>query len=164
MGRDLLLPGRARRHAAGRLGDRAHRQGGTGPRRPGERLPAHDAACGTGQPLHRGAGGQQPRHPAILFGGAPLRADGGRRATLDVARAGTQRGRPGRAVREFHLRLRDDPGDAAASAPPAPEPHPPPPPHPLPPPPPPPHPAAPPPPPPPRPAPPPPPPPPQPTP
>src|SRR2546427_449857 len=117
MGRDLLLPRRAGRHPRRRLGDRPARESGSRCRRAGERLPPLAASRSAGRPVRRGPGRQQSRDPALLLVGAPLRADVGRRAPVDVARAGPPGDRPRRAVPEFHLRLRDGGRDRAAAAP-----------------------------------------------
>src|SRR3989442_8600555 len=65
----------------------------------------------------------QPRDPALLLVGAPLRADVGRRAPVDVARAGAPADGPRRAVPELHLRLRDGGRDRAGPAPRVPQVH-----------------------------------------
>ena len=59
-----------------------------------------------GRALRRGAGAEQPGGAALPVGRAALRADVGRRASLDLARARPHGPRPRRALCEFHLRLR----------------------------------------------------------
>src|SRR6266571_9208864 len=86
------------------------------PGRARERVPRHPAPRGPRGALHRGAGAEQPGHVALLPGRAPLRADGGGRAAVDVAGAGAPGTRPGRVVPELHLRLRAGPGNGPAIA------------------------------------------------
>src|SRR2546430_12099228 len=116
VGGHLVLPRRARRHAPRRLADRTAREGGPRPGGPGERVSRHPAPRGSRRTLPGGAGAEQPGHPALLPGGAPLRADVGGGAALDVAGAGAPGARPGRGVRQLHLRLRAGPGNGAAAA------------------------------------------------
>src|SRR5213078_1161857 len=116
VGGHLVLARGARRDAARRLADRAARQGRARPRGPGEQVPRQPAPRGSRGALPGGPGAEQPGHPALLPGRAPLRADVGRCAGVDVARAGAPGARPGRAVRELHLRVRARPGHDPAFA------------------------------------------------
>src|SRR5205823_8871135 len=95
------------------------RSSGEGRPRPGgagERVPRHAAPRGPGGALPGGAGAEQPGHATLLPDRAPLRADVGRRAPVDLAGARAPGARPGRAVRELHLRLRARPPNGAAVA------------------------------------------------
>ena len=117
VGWDRLRAGRIRGRPAPGVADRAADQGRERSPRRSRRVAARSDPPGSGRPVRRGAGPQQPRHSPLPVSGTALRADVRRRPRLDMGGTWPDGPRPRRIVYQLHLRIRARTRHGAGPAP-----------------------------------------------